>query len=156
MSDYYYRLVVIKEEHRQIFEELFQTQDPAECFNYKGGVNEFVNGWSEELYQKYETQGNDNPIVSFVKDNTVEFEYFTLYGGSWSCYDPSEYEWWTEIKDWFGKDLKPINKELKDKLKDLLTYENKGKTDATDDWYLKKIYEFIIDNWGGYCYHYVY
>lgn len=153
MSNYHYHLVAIKPEHKEIFDDLFQTQDPAEYFNYRGGINEHID-WNEDLYQQYEKDSDhDNPIVPFVKENTVDLEYFKLYGG---IYDPFEYEWWNEIRDWFGKDLKPIDKDLKDKLKDLLTYDNKEKSDATDDWYLKKIYEFIIDNWGGYCYHYVY
>lgn len=156
MSDYDYRLVAIKPEHKEIFECMFNSgQEPSWFLDYKGGVNEFAPEWNEELYQKYETdKDRDNPIVTFVEKETVELEYFTLYS-SWYA-DPFEYEWWIEIKEYFRKNgpLIKIDKQLKEHIKGIMSYEDKKL--ATASYMMMEIYEFIIDNWGGFCYHYVY
>lgn len=76
--------------------------------------------------------------------------------------DDFTYCWWEEIEAYFkdsegNKKARMIDKQFKDDIKEIMM---EGKADnrklACSDYRWIKMLEFIIDNYGGYCYHYVY
>lgn len=76
--------------------------------------------------------------------------------------DDFTYCYWEEIDKYFKdvegyKIVKKIDKKFKDGIKEIMmegTGDNRKLTCSEHRWI--KILEFIIDNYGGYCYHYVY
>jgi hypothetical protein len=151
MSSYHYHLAAIDNILCEpIFRNLFEEQKPVIWFEFTGNLNDYV----PENHPHYDIEC-EKSISGYVYDHTdkQDLEYFEL----WGPIEPFEYEWWQDITEYFKKNgpLVKIDKKLKDDITKILKYSD-GTWVSKPGYMIMAIYEFIIDNYGRYCYHYVY
>lgn len=149
MSNYHYHLVALPHIlNEPIFRNLFEEQEPKIWFEMKGSLNDYV----PEGHPHYDIEC-EKTISSYIYEQTKnhDLEYFEL----WGTIEPFEYEWWQDMRKLFGNNLVKIDKELKDNIKRILKYSD-GTWVSKPGYMIMELYEFIIDNYGRYCYHYVY
>lgn len=129
MGILHYHLVAITDKNKEHeIKDLIETQGVKPWFEYKGDNN-----------------------VKLIYDNTQDLEYWKLV---WIV-ENFEYTWWKEIETYFENNgpLVRIDKNLKENINKITTYGNRK--EAIGSTTINTIYEWIINNYGNYCYHYV-
>jgi hypothetical protein len=115
---------------------------------------------------------NNRPLYDKLSDYMMDHaptpydHHYTWVNTRWL--DDLTYCWWDEIDQYFNPYLtknryrdvertytvKKVDKKLKEDIKHIM---QEGKDNKIEDEYAwRKILEFIVDNYGGYCYHYIY
>lgn len=148
--EYWYYLVPIKLEGTTIEE-------------FERNLNDYKR---ENLF--YDDRSLYDKLSQYMFDHapTPHDNHYTWVNTHWL--DDFTYCWWDEIDEYFNPYLtknryvdtrrkytvKKVDKKLKNDIKHIM---EEGKDKKIEDKYAwLKILEFIIDNYGGYCYHYVY